>query len=159
MSRFFTRVFAVPLAATALLSFAIPSVAAAQSKKDLEVIETTGRNIPDPLTPQSIESFLDESITTTKAGRLLVTKSMELTTTCTPTSGVLYFLIVDDVPIRNSAVFSRTGIVGQVSGVTTGVVDAGTHTIRVGQVCTLPGATPSGGSVTLVGLTSVIVLP
>lgn len=159
MSRFFTRCFAVPFAATALLSFAIPSVAAAQSKKDLEVIESAGRNIPDPLTPQSIESFLDESITTSKAGRLLVTKSMELTTTCTPTSGVLYFLIVDDVPIRNSAVFSRAGIVGQVSGVTTDVVDAGTHIIRVGQVCTLPGATPSGGSVTLVGITSVIVLP
>jgi len=160
VSRFFTRCFAVPFAATALLSFAIPSVAAAQSKKDLEVIESAGRNIPDPLTPQSIESFLDESITTSKAGRLLVTKSMELTTTCTPTSGVLYFLIVDDVPIRNSAVFSRSsGIVGQVSGVTTDVVDAGTHTITVGSVCTLPGATPSGGSVTLVGLTSVIVLP
>ena len=187
MSRFVTHVFAVPFAAAALLSFATPSAAAANEpwsvapgaidqasanvdlakpaieertqKKDLDVIESAGRNIPDPLTPQGIESFLDESITTSKAGHLLVTKSMELTTTCTPTSGVLYFLIVDDVPIRNSAVFSRTGIVGQVSGVTTDVVEAGTHTIRVGQVCTLPGATPSGGSVTLVGLTSVIVLP
>ena len=187
MARFLTGSFAVPFAATALLSFAAPSGAAAReassvvagasdqasasvdvakpaiggrsAKKDLEVIETAGRNIPDPLTPQSIESFLDESVTTSKAGYLLVTKSMELTTICTPTSGVLYFLIIDDVPIRNSAVFSRTGILGQVSGVTTGVVDAGTHTIRVGQVCTLPGATPSGGSVTLVGITSVIVLP
>ena len=187
MSRFLTRLFAVPFAAAALLSIATPSGAAANepsvvaagasdqasanvdlakpaidgriAKKDPEIIESAGRNIPDPLMPQSIESFVDESVTTTNAGHLLVTKSMELTTTCTPTSGVLYFLIVDDVPIRNSAVFSRTGILGQVSGVTTDVVDAGTHTIRVGQVCTLPGATPSGGSVTLVGLTSVIVLP
>ena len=187
MSRFLTRSFAVPFAATALLSFVTSSGAAAQepssvaagtsdqasaavdvatpaidgksAKKDLEVIETTGRNVPDPLMPQSFASFLDESVTTSKAGYLLVTKSMELTTTCTPTSGVLYFLVIDDVPIRNSAVFSRTGIVGQVSGVTTDVVDAGTHTIRVGQVCTLPGATPSGGSVTVVGITSVIVLP
>ena len=173
MSRSLTRFFAVSFAATALLSFATPSGAAANeqssvvagasdqriAKKDLEVIETPGRNIPDPLIPQSIESFVDESVTTSKAGHLLVTKSMELTTTCTPTSGVLYFLIVDNVPIRSSAVFSRTGILGQVSGVTTDVVDAGTHTIRVGQVCTLPGATPSGGTVTLVGITSVIVFP
>ena len=188
MSRFLARFSAVPFAATALLSFATASGAAANelssvvadaseqasanvelakqavdgqiAKKDLEVIESDGRNIPDPLTPQSIESFVTEAVTTSKAGHLLVTKSMELTTTCTPTSGVLYFLIVDDVPIRNSAVFSRTtGILGQVSGVTTDVVDAGAHTIRVGQVCTLPGATPSGGSVTLVGISSVIVLP
>src|SRR5262245_47050010 len=188
MSRFLTRRFAVPLAATALLSFTTPSGAAASgpssagagasdqtsasadvansaidartAKKDLEVIETPGRNIPDPLIPQTVESFLAESFTTSKTGHLLVTKSMELSATCTPTSGVLYFLIVDDVPIRNSAVFSRTtGILGQVSGVTIDVVEAGTHTIRVGEVCTLPGATPSGGSVTLVGITSVIVLP
>jgi hypothetical protein len=187
VSRFLTRSFAVPFAATALLSFATPSGAAAKepssvgggasdqasasvdvarpaiagrsARPDLEVIETAGRNIPDPLTPQSFASFVDESVTTSRAGYLLVTKSMELTAICTPTSGVLYFLVIDDVPIRNSAVFSRTGIVGQVSGVTTEVVDAGTHTIRVGQVCTLPGATPSGGSVTLVGITSVIVLP
>jgi hypothetical protein len=187
VSQFLTRSFAAPFAATALLSFATLSGASASgppgvvagasdparanvdlaaaaidgqtAKKDLEVIETVGRSIPDPLTPQSIESFLFESFTTSKAGHLLVTKSMEFTTICTPTSGVLYFLIVDDVPIRNSAVFSRTGIVGQVSGVTTDVVDAGIHTIKVGSVCTQPGATPSGGSVTLVGLTSVVVLP
>ena len=155
MSRFLTRFVAVPFAATALLSFATPSGIAANeqssvvgsasepasanvspakpasngriARPDLEVIVSAGRNIPDPLTPQRIESYLDETVTTSQAGHLLVTKSMELTTTCTPTSGVLYFLIVDDVPIRNSAVFSRTtGIVGQVSGVTTDVVDAGT---------------------------------
>ena len=187
MSRFLTRLFVVPFAATALLSFATPSRAAGSelssvaaaagnqasanldltqpaidgriARRDLEIIETAGRSIPDPLTPQRIESFVNETVTTSTAGHLLVTKSMELATTCTPTSGVLYFLIVDDVPIRNSAVFSRTGIVGQVSGVTTDVVDAGSHTISVGKLCTLPGATPSGGSVTLVGITSVIVLP
>ena len=129
------------------------------ARPELEVIESAGRNIPNPLTPQRFETFLNETITTSQAGHLLVTKSMELTTTCTPTSGVLYFLIVDDVPIRNSAVFSRTGIAGQVSGVTANVVEAGTHIIKVGQVCTVPGATPSGGSVTLVGITSVVVLP
>ena len=187
MSRVFMRFVAVPFAATALLSFATPSGAAASqlssvvagasdqananvspakpepngriARQDLEVIESAGRNIPDPLTPQRIESFLNETITTTQTGHLLVTKSMELTTTCTPTSGVIYFLIVDDVPIRNSAVFSRTGLAGQVSGVTTDVVAAGTHTIKVGQLCTVPGAWPSGSSVTIVGLSSVIVLP
>src|SRR5262245_8987711 len=111
MSRFLTRHVAVTFAATALLSFATPSGAAANGqssvaaggsdqasasvdvaklaidergpKKDLEVIETAGRNVPDPLTPQSIESSVAESVTTSKAGHLLVTKSMELSTTCT----------------------------------------------------------------------------
>src|SRR5436190_12046994 len=78
------------------------------SKKDFEVIESAGLNVPDPLTPQSIESFVDENIVTTRAGRLLVTKSIDLSATCTPSSGVLYYLMVDDVPIRGSAVFSRT---------------------------------------------------
>ena len=187
MSRLLAGLLAVQIAATALVSFATPAGGATNDRsgavagasdqasakvdlakpaqdlrierQELEVIESAGRNIPDPLTPQSIESFVTESVTTSKAGRLLVTKSMELTTTCTPTSGVLYFLIVDDVPIRNSAVFSRTGIVGQVSGVTTDVVSAGTHTIKVGQTCTVPGATTSGGTVTVVGITSVVVLP
>jgi hypothetical protein len=172
------------LAATALLSFAgtrglaasdqwpaggsaaIANVSAANpdnngriARPELEVAESTGRNIPNPLIPQRIESFVTETVTTSQAGRLLVTKSMDLATTCTPTSGVLYFLIVDDVPIRNSAVFSRTGIEGQVSGVTTGIVDAGTHTIMVGEVCTVPGATPTGATVALIGITSVVVLP
>ena len=177
MSRFFTRLFAVSLTATAVLSFAVSSVSAASdqssvatparpggdaqiAKTNLEVVESAGRFVPDPLIPQAIESFVDDSIVTSKVGRLLVTKSMELSATCDPsTSGVLYFLIVDDVPIRNSAVFSRTGIVGQISGVTTDVVNAGTHTVRVGEWCTQPNATPTGGSVTLVGITSVIVLP
>jgi hypothetical protein len=187
MSRILTGSFAVRIVATALLSIAAPLVASASAqpgaapgasdqvranvdlarppvderleRPEVEVIESAGRNIPNPLTPQRIEYFLTESVTTSKAGHLLVAKSMEITTTCTPTSGVLYFLLVDDVPIRNSAVFSRTGMVGQVSGVTTDVVTAGTHTIKVGQVCTVPGATPTGGSVALIGITSVIVLP
>ena len=187
MSRSLAGLLAVPVAATALLSFASPGGAATNDRtgavagasdqastkvdlakpahdlrierQDVEVVASAGRNIPDPLTPQRVESFVTESLTTSKAGRLLVTKSMELTTTCTPTSGVIYFLIVDDVPIRNSAVFSRSGIVGQVSGVTTDVVGPGTHTIKVGQTCTVPGATTSGGTVTVVGITSVVVLP
>jgi hypothetical protein len=187
MSRTPTGSFAVRITATALLSFAAPLVASASAQSsavpgpsdqanaradiakppidarierpEVEVIESAGRNIPNPLTPQRVESFLNESVTTSKAGHLLVAKSVELTMTCTPTSGVLYFLIVDDVPIRNSAVFSRTGIVGQVSGVTADVVSAGTHIIKIGQSCTVPGATPTGGTVALIGISSVIVLP
>ena len=103
--------------------------------------------------------MLTESVTTSKAGRLIVTKSMEFSVTCTPTSGVLYFLVVDGVPVRNSAVFSRTGFLGQVSGVTANAVEAGTHTIDVGYTCTLPGAYPSGRIVTVIGISSAVVLP
>jgi hypothetical protein len=161
MTRGAIRFLTVPLLSIALL---VPATGfAAQndklSKKDFEIVVSAGLNVPDPLTPQTIESFVNETIVTTQDGRLIVTKSIDLSATCTPASGVLYYLIVDDVPIRSSAVFSRTGVTGQVSGVTADVVAAGSHLIRIGAQCTLPGATVSGGTVTLVGLTSVIVLP
>jgi len=129
------------------------------SKRDFEVVESAGLNVPDPLTPQAIESFVDENLVTTHTGRLVVTKSIDLSATCTPASGVLYYIMVDDTPIRSSAVFSRAGVTGQISGVTAEVVPAGSHRITIGEQCTLPGATVSGGTVTLVGLTSIIVLP
>ena len=148
----------------ALLVMAVAGAVFAQtdtkaSRKDFEVIESAGLNVPDPLTPQNVESFVDENIVTTHAGRLLVTKSIDLSAICTPTSGVLYYLMVDDVPIRSSAVFSRTGLTAQLTGVSADIVAPGTHRIRIGQQCTAPGATVSGGTVTLVGITSIIVLP
>jgi len=124
-----------------------------------EFDESAGLNIPDPLTFQSIATDVDENVTTSKAGHLLVTKSVDLSAFCTPTSGVIYFLIVDDVPIRNSALFSRSTVTAQISGVTKDVVAAGAHQIRVGESCTVPGATVTGSTVTLVGITSVVVLP
>lgn len=149
-----------------LFSTAVSSAAFAQnavndkvSKKQFEVVESAGLNVPDPLTPQTIESFVDENLVTTHAGRLLVTKSIDLSATCTLGSGVLYYLMVDDVPIRSSAVFSRTGVIGQVTGVSTDIVEAGVHRIRIGAQCTAPGGTVNGGTVTLIGITSIIVLP
>jgi|SRR6185436_416547 len=149
----------------AVLCMATASSAFAQSgsdklsKKDFEVVESAGLHVPNPLTPQTIETFVDEDLATTNTGRLIVTKSIDLSTTCTAGTGVIYYLMVDDVPIRSSAVFSRTGVTGQVTGVTGDVVPAGSHRIRIGAQCTTPGATPNGGTVTLIGLTSVIVLP
>jgi hypothetical protein len=139
---------------------ASPATDARLERPDAEVVESVGRNIPAILVPQRVESFVTDSVTTSKAGHVLVTKSAELTTTCTPASGVIYFLLVDDVPVRNSAIFSRAGLLGgQVSGVTTEVVPAGTHTIKIGLMCTVPGAYPSGATVTVIGISSVIVLP
>ncbi|BCS32069.1 hypothetical protein TBR22_A12740 [Luteitalea sp. TBR-22] len=176
MSRTLIRAFASSIVTIALLSpgasigaaaqetgsalgLARPGIAARIERPATEVVESAGKSIPDPLTAQRTESFLNETITTTRAGRLLITKSMELTTTCTPTSGVIYFLVVDGVPLRNSATFSRTGVTGQITGVTTDIVAAGAHTITVGLTCTVPGAFPSGATVTLIGITSAIVLP
>src|SRR5262249_56927135 len=129
------------------------------SKNDFEVVESAGLNVPDPLTPQAIESFVDENLVTTHAGRLLVTKSIDLSATCTPASGVLYFLIVDDVPIRSSAVFSRTGVTVQLTAVSADLVAAGSHRIRIGAQCTAPGATVSGGTVTRIGIPSILLRP
>ena len=129
------------------------------SQKSFEVIDSAGLNIPDPLIPQSIERFVDEDLVTTQAGQLVVTKSIDLGATCTAGTGVLYYLMLDDVPIRNSTVFSRTGVSGQISGVTDIDVAAGPHRIRIGEQCTTPGASVSGATVTVIGITSIIVLP
>lgn len=160
---FFAKVLMT--AGFAMLCVAASSSAFAQSgsdklsKKDFEVVESAGLNIPDPLTPQTIESFVDEDLATTRTGPLIVTKSIDLSATCTAGTGVIYYLMIDDVPIRSSAVFSRTGVTGQVTGVTRDAVPAGSHRIRIGAQCTTPGATANGGTVALIGLTSVIVLP
>ena len=175
MTRNLTRFLVAPLFAATLMTPAAPAYAggddqaliASGAKPDVngnqkttpEFDESAGVNIPDPLTFQSIATDVDEEVTTSKPGHLLVTKSVDLSAFCTPTSGVIYFLIVDDVPIRNSALFSRSTVTAQISGVTTDVVAAGTHQIRVGESCTVPGATVTGGTVTVVGITSVIVLP
>ena len=129
------------------------------SPKTFEVIDSAGLSIPDPLTPQSFEHFVDEDLVTTQTGQLVVTKSIDLAATCTVGAGVLYYLMLDDEPIRNSTVFSRTGVSGQISGVTAIDVAAGPHQIRIGEQCTSPGATVSGGTVTRIGITSIIVLP
>jgi hypothetical protein len=153
----------VPLMAAMLLLHAATAHAATEekmAKKDFEIVESTGLNIPDPLVPQAIESFIDEHVTTSKAGQLIVTKSVNLAGSCSSaTSGILYFLMVDDQPIRNSTVFSKEGIVGQLTGVTADIVEAGPHRIRIGEICTQPGATINGATVTVVGISSVVVLP
>jgi hypothetical protein len=175
LKRNLTRFLVAPLFAATLMTPAAPGYASdndqtgitsaakpdvnGNPKTALEVDESAGLSIPDPLTFQSIATDVDEAVTTSKPGHLLVTKSVDLSAFCTPTSGVIYFLIVDDVPIRNSALFSRSTVTAQISGVTTDVVAAGTHQIRVGESCTVPGATVTGSTVTLVGITSVIVLP
>ncbi len=154
------RMLTAPLLAAMLLVQTATVATAQAAKRGMEIVESAGLNIPNPLVPQNIEYFVNETVTTAKAGSLMVTKSVNLSASCSiATSGVLYFLMVDDVPLRNSAVFSRNGVVGQLTGVTTDIVAAGTHRIQIGQACTQPGASVNGGTVTLVGITSVIVLP
>src|SRR5262245_21866045 len=108
------RFLTIPLLSLALLAPA--TEAAAQndklSKKDFEIVVSAGLHVPDPLTPQSVETFVNEVLVTTQDGRLIVTKSIDLSATCTQGTGVLYYLMVDDVPVRSSAVFSRTGVTG-----------------------------------------------
>jgi hypothetical protein len=159
LSKLLMNAFIAVLFVTALSDAAFAQSTDKLSRKDFEVVESAGLNIPDPLTPQTIESFVDEHVVTTQAGRLVVTKSVDLSAGCTVGSGVLYYLMVDDEPIRSSAVFSRTGVIGQVTGVSATIVEAGFHRIRIGAECTAPGATVNGGTVTLIGITSVIVLP
>ena len=129
------------------------------SQKGFEVIDSAGLHIPDPLVPQSFEHFVDEDFVTTQAGQLVITKSIDLAATCTVGTGVLYYLILDDVPIRNSTVFSRTGVSGQISGVTAVGVAAGLHRIRIGEQCAAPDSGVNGGTVTVIGITSIVVLP
>src|SRR4051794_37475038 len=97
LTRTLVRTAAAPLLAALLLVPAATVHAAGAdktAKSHVEIVESTGLHIPNPLVPQDIQSFVDESVTTSTSGTLLVTKSVNLTASCSiATSGIVYFLM------------------------------------------------------------------
>ena len=103
---------------------------------------------------------MPQTVTTDWPGRLLITKMFNGAPMCSPAAELLVFLIVDGVAVRSSALFffGSTNISGRLSGVTEGVVPAGSHTIAVSGEC-LGAATLLGFSVAFISNTGVVVLP
>jgi hypothetical protein len=124
-----------------------------------DVVDGPGFHVPAVLNVQNTQSFITETVVTPKAGRLLIGKSFKGSINCTPVPGVLFFLILDSEPVRTSVAFTDSAFQGQLSGVTTGVVDAGPHTIGVGAQCAAAGAFPGSGTTTAVTISSVVVFP
>lgn len=126
-----------------------------------EVLSGPGVSLPATLSVQGGFSVIDDTVSTSAPGRLLVTKYINVVQNCT--SGArLYYLTVDGVPLRSSAVYRGDGTAysGQVTGVTTAVVAAGTHTLGVGGECFVRANYPGFGNVTLLfSASSVVVLP
>ncbi|MEP7047465.1 MAG: hypothetical protein ABI949_12330 [Ilumatobacteraceae bacterium] len=110
-----------------------------------EFVVSAGLGIPATLTPDlTVFPMFNETVTTSTSGRWLVTKSFTGRQACTVQFGSLYYLVVDGVPVRASAVFNNIGQGSVLSttfvGSTVGVVPAGAHVIGIGVQC-VSGAT------------------
>lgn len=100
---------------------------------------------------------VDETVTSTIAGRWMITKSVTGSITC-PSGIPMFFIVFDGTPLRSSitAVPGGQTIAAALSGITPDVVPAGAHTITAGADC--PGTSQTGSSAILYGSSNVVVL-
>ena len=101
---------------------------------------TPANRAPSPLTnTHSGSASLQTTFTTTVAGKLLLSQWFGAQITCSATgSPAWWFLMLDDVPVPGTATYfpnSDTFITRTVTGVTSGAIAAGTHTLKVGAQC------------------------
>ena len=112
---------------------------------DGAVVSAPSPGSPDPPASPDVlwQEGLNATVTTSRAGRIMALVTTQATvTTCT--AGLSYLgLFLDGAPLPGSrAEGSTTPRPESLSGVTTGVVPAGTHTIRVISDC--PGGSVVG---------------
>ena len=121
-------------------------------------VAVTGAGIGLPATLTAQAEFLPETIVTPQAGQLLIAKSGAIQLYCN-FGEQLYFLMVDDVPLRSSVMIVLSGGTdGQITGTTDAVIPAGSHEISIGARCSAPTAVVTGSVATQVSASSVTVL-
>ncbi|MEZ5417460.1 MAG: hypothetical protein R2708_08955 [Vicinamibacterales bacterium] len=113
----------------------------------VEVIATPGLYLPALVNEFFGTSALSETVTSTTAGRWLVSKTARVYLTC-PTAVPIFFLLVDGVPLVSSAIPSTGGTFTALTlvGATPTQLPAGAHAVSVGGDC--PGETSSGSGYT-----------
>jgi len=132
-----------------------------EAKASHEVVVTPGLFVPEPLTPQTVYTQVHDTVTTATTGHWLMTKSFIGDPDCSTSVG-LYYILVDGVPVRSSAMARPNSGPNQhfdiMTGVTPNVIDAGVHTVGIGSQCA-GGVSPSGSGVTTSSMSSVTVIP
>jgi hypothetical protein len=112
-------------------------------------------------TPDTTFGSINQPFTTTRPGRLLVTTSVSVSASCQNGASEyrLYFVLIDGVAIRSSAVVKQSAdkLQQQLTGLTSAVIPAGAHQISVGAECRT--GTTSGNTVDFFSVSSVVVLP
>jgi hypothetical protein len=126
-----------------------------------EVVVTEGiRPTSVTFVPEQLFSGLTQTVVTTRSGRLQISKYFRGSAFCAPSdSAQVYYLLLDDVPVRSSLMFSAGAeyINSHMFGVTEDVVAAGEHQIAIGAEC-LTGD-PGGFFLTGVSTSSIVVIP
>jgi hypothetical protein len=91
---------------------------------------------------------------------LLITNFGSLNIGCS-TPGRLFFLLVDDVPLRSSVFYKDDGtdLSGTLTGTTADVIPAGDHEIALGAQCYAPTTFLGTSSYTGFSSSSVTVIP
>ena len=117
--------------------------------------------VPPTLTSQwstSLASHVVSTVTTTRAGRLLLLKDLHASAGCTaPSTTVWWWLTLDGTPVRGSLrLLPDAPSPFSLAGITEQSVPAGAHTVGVGARCFSGNA--SLGSVTVYSAGSVVVL-
>lgn len=102
---------------------------------------------------------ITESVTTTTAGRWLVTKLVAASLSCTPSTSARFYITVNDVPVRSSMVIAPAGtsLRTTLTGLSDVVIPAGTHQIGVYADCI--GSNVVVGMTLTTSIASVVVFP
>jgi hypothetical protein len=135
--------------------------AAVEAIPAAEAIVTAGSNMPQTLTVQLSSRTTEETFTTTRAGRLLISKVFGGELNCAESAGRYYFLTVDGEPVRSSLVIrpsSDPAYWGPLIGMTEASVPAGEHTLAAGAQCNF-GATAPNSSFSAISMSTILVLP
>lgn len=128
-----------------------------------ETVITNGINGgTGPFVHDGVVTVLAETFTTTRPGRLLITKMLaNFAVNCTgATDGRVVFLRVDGLALKTSAHYSSTASIGseRLVGVTDVVVPAGVHTVDVATQC-LGLSVGTSVAYTAISNAGIVVLP
>ncbi len=134
-------------------------------KSEVDELVTAGEAITGPGASLSADLVVQrkvvvETVTTATAGQLLVSKFGRFYLDCTE-GARLYFIVVDDVPLRSSAYYvpDATWLNATLTGTTIDVIPAGDHEIAIGAQCYNPTTHTGGHGLTGFSSSSVTVIP
>jgi hypothetical protein len=119
-----------------------------KTQTDQKIVATqvfTGtQGVPLTLTPQrNFDKALDQTVTITSSGQLVIHKRVNVTLNCADTSSARrYYLLINGTPIRNSLVLrnSSSPELNEVLVGSTEVLEPGDHVVGVGGECTSSAA-------------------
>jgi hypothetical protein len=129
-----------------------------------EIVVSPGVGIASVLTSQLGTTSAHETVVTTTSGRWTISKTVATLAVCAPAAGRLFYITVDGVAMRGTALYAAAAAGGPALSFTlvgsdNRTIPAGTHSIDVGGQCLQPTSTFSNVSVLSLSISTVTVTP